>query len=311
MRRISILGLVALSCFAASTPLVRAATLKVNCDHHQTISHALKVVTASNPQGPNTIEVSGTCRENVSVQSLSRVTLAAKNGASISDVTGGQASVVGIVDSQSITVQGFTIEGGSNGVLCAYASVCYLDSNTIQKASGSGVNVTHSSAAFLSSNVVKNSNALGMSINFDSRALSFGDIFQENTGSAVRVLASYFLCQGSTILNNGSDGSPGIIGLEGARLRFGRCTISNNLGDGVELLDGTEGRVIDGNVITANAGNGVTLGDLSFARFAGVEPFNNITGNLSGTDVACTPQFSATRGALTNIGGGITNCIEP
>jgi len=48
--------------------------------------------------------------------------------------------------------------------------------------------------------------------------------------------------------------------------------------------------------------------DLSFAFFSSG---NSITGNLGGTDVLCSPQFSATRGALTNIGGGTTNCVEP
>jgi hypothetical protein len=35
----------------------------------------------------------------------------------------------------------------------------------------------------------------------------------------------------------------------------------------------------------------------------------NITGNLSGTDVFCTGQFSATRNVAAT--GGITNCVEP
>jgi len=52
----------------------------------------------------------------------------------------------------------------------------------------------------------------------------------------------------------------------------------------------------------------VSVGDLSFGFF---EQGNTITGNLGGTDVLSTSQFPATRGALTNIGGGTTNCIEP
>jgi hypothetical protein len=56
-----------------------------------------------------------------------------------------------------------------------------------------------------------------------------------------------------------------------------------------------------------NGSNGVVVRDLSFAKFS----TSNVTGNLSGTDVNCKPQFPATRGALTDIGGGTTNCVEP
>jgi hypothetical protein len=35
-----------------------------------------------------------------------------------------------------------------------------------------------------------------------------------------------------------------------------------------------------------------------------------ITGNHGAFDVVCQPQFSATRGARVNIGGGTTNCVE-
>jgi len=62
------------------------------------------------------------------------------------------------------------------------------------------------------------------------------------------------------------------------------------------------------NVITGNGGAGVFLRDLSFASF---DVGDIVTGNAGGTDVVCAPQFSATRGAITNIGGGKKNCIEP
>ena len=59
--------------------------------------------------------------------------------------------------------------------------------------------------------------------------------------------------------------------------------------------------------VTGNGDSGVVVRDLSFAGFSA----SNVTGNLSGTDVICQPQFPATRGALTDIGGGTTNCVEP
>ena len=63
----------------------------------------------------------------------------------------------------------------------------------------------------------------------------------------------------------------------------------------------------DGNTITGNRQYGLCLFDLSFANF---DAGNNITGNNQrggALDVACFTQYTATRGALTNIGGGTTN----
>jgi hypothetical protein len=69
--------------------------------------------------------------------------------------------------------------------------------------------------------------------------------------------------------------------------------------------------LLGGNTITGNRAFGVYLFDLSFANF---DPDNNVTGNNTGgnaLDVGCFSQYTATRGALTNIGGGTTNCVEP
>jgi hypothetical protein len=63
-----------------------------------------------------------------------------------------------------------------------------------------------------------------------------------------------------------------------------------------------------GDVVTGNSASGVFIKDLSYVDFRGP---STVAGNLSGLDVACSPQSPATRGALTNIGGGITNCTEP
>ena len=44
--------------------------------------------------------------------------------------------------------------------------------------------------------------------------------------------------------------------------------------------------------MTGNGDSGVVVRDLSFAGFSA----SNVTGNLSGTDVVCQPQFPATQG---------------
>jgi hypothetical protein len=61
---------------------------------------------------------------------------------------------------------------------------------------------------------------------------------------------------------------------------------------------------------SSNRDHGIFLFDLSFAN---LDPGNNITGNNTNggnaLDVACFPQYTGTRGALANIGGG-TNFVE-
>src|SRR6266404_3727903 len=53
----------------------QAANLSVNCDKHQSISKALRLLAKTNPQGPNTITVSGSCAENLAIQSMDRLSL--------------------------------------------------------------------------------------------------------------------------------------------------------------------------------------------------------------------------------------------
>jgi hypothetical protein len=299
LARLNMLSLVALAMLGLSV-YSQGADVKVNCNkNHATISAALKLL---NPAEANTVTVSGHCKENIRVQSFDRLTLISKSGATIDDKSKGTNTVVYIADSRRVFLQGFTINGGTTGVYCASASVCHLTANTIQSSVGEGVVVDLGSSLFSNTNVIQN-NAEGLRLAF-SDAISGGDTLQGNSGPGIGVGAGRFYCLGSTIRNNGW----GIIGSGNSGLRIESCTISGNASDGVQLGASAEGNFAGSNVITGNAGDGVNLGDLSFGSF---EPGGQVTGNLSGVDVACNPQFSATRGALTNIGGGITNCTEP
>jgi hypothetical protein len=279
----------------------------------ETIHKALKLLATFNPQGPNTISVSGSYKENVLIQSFDRLTLTAKSGASISDRSKGTLPVVDIEDSQSVTMQGFTINGGADGIVCGTASVCYLQANIVQSSLGQeGVAVGGGSRAFLNGNTIQNNTQRGLTVNGGAQVFSNSDTFSGNQSAAIVANSgTYLTATGSSVLNNGSDGSAGIVATDHSALRLSSCTISGNKADGVELRHGSEARfdAYSGpTTVTANAGAGVAVGDLSFGFFSAGE---SVTGNASGTDVLCSPQFSATRGALTNIGGGVTNCVEP
>ena len=127
---------------------------------------------------------------------------------------------------------------------------------------------------------------------------SSNDVFQDNGGSAIAVLAaSYFESVNSNFINNGD-------GIEvGGTVTLVGGLITGNSRDGVRLLGGDV--VFQGPTITGNGGVGVHLEDGAFAGFLAA----NITGNLSGLDIDCAPQFPITR--FIDRTGGITNCVEP
>ena len=285
----------------AASRCAQAANLTVNCDRHESLHKALRLLATSNPQGPNKITVVGSCKGNFVIKSMDRLTLITKNGASITDRSNRSLAVLDIEDSHSVTVQGFTINSGAQGILCSTASVCYLTGNTIQGPGpgGFGVNVVRGSRAFLESNVIQNW-ARGAFIDRSAEVFSSNDVFQGNGGSAIVVLnRSYFEALNSSLDNNG-------LGIEagGSGVFLGGGTISGNSSDGIRVLAASEA-IFSGPTITANGGVGVQVLDGSFAAFLAA----SITGNLSGLDVDCEPQFPMTR--FVDRTGGITNCVEP
>jgi len=274
-----------------------AVDLDVNCDGHHSIRRALHMLARINPQGPNTIIVSGECKETLVIQSMDRLTLITKKGASITDPSGGTLAVVDIENSQRVTLQGFTINGGAQGILCSTASLCYLTGNTIQGPGRFGINVIKGSRAFLESNVIEDWGR-GAFIDSGAQVFSSNDVFQSNGGSALVVLAAvYFESVNSKFDNNG-------VGIDaGGTLTLRGGTISGNSSDGIRLLSGKA--VFLGPTITGNGGVGIHLEDGAFAGFLAA----SITGNLSGLDVDCEPQFPITR--FIDRTGAITNCVEP
>jgi len=286
----------------------QAETLRVNCNSKKGLTHisqAINILQHDASQGSSTILVSGTCNENVVIQSLDNLTLTAQGGASINDSSGGNADVLDIVDSRRVSVNGFTINGGANGVGCLDASQCRFSGNTVQGSANYGVVVNESQATF-NGDTLQNHGGRGLSVIDHGTADAFGISVHGNGDGIVLNSGAYVVIGNSTIQNNQRFG---IFASNHSTVRCLPCTITNNSNDGVRLQKASEGAFdFGGNTITSNGGAGVTLLDLSFASF---DPGDVITGNLGGTDVVCNPQFSATRGALTNIGGGTTTCTEP
>ena len=266
-----------------------------------TIQSALKFV---NPSIRNTIIVSGTCNENVLIRGFDHLTLKAKPGATINDASGGTGSVLDIEQSGDVTVEGFKINGGAIGIFCSRFSTCTINGNTVQGAASAGIQFVQSKGT-LDTNTLQN-DGLGLAVLESSSVRTFGgNLIQNNSNDGVGVdTGGSFASFGDTIRDNGGSG----IGLNhGFALLLG-TSVTGNSANGVTVLSRSAVDFESADVVTNNGASGIFLRDLSYVEFRGT---STITGNFSGLDVACFPQFPATRGALTNTGGGITNCTEP
>jgi len=298
-QKTSVVAFFLLATMGSTSRHAQASNFNVNCDKKETINKALKLLANTNLQRSNRIIVSGSCNENLVIQSMDGLTLIAEHGASITDSSGGISAVIDIEDSHSISVKGFTINGGSGGVNCGSASVCYLTGNTIQDGAGNGVFVSGGSNAFFESNVIQNNRGRGSIVIGRSQMSSSNDIFQGNAAQGVDVgSGSHLQTSNSNFLNNAIG-----IRVGTATAQLGGGMISGNLGNGMTLL-GNASVSFFGPTITGNGGVGVHLEDGSFAGFVAA----NVTGNLSGLDVECTPRFPITR--FLDRTGGITNCVE-
>jgi hypothetical protein len=209
---------------------------------------------------------------------------------------------VDIEDSQRITLQGFTVNGGATGVFCGHHSFCHFKGNTIQGAVNGG-----------------GGDGSGVDVQETSQATFDGDVIQFNSGDGLDVAdgSSDALVSGAKIQYNAGDGI--FVGLN-STLRVNGTQIVGNSGGGVTIFNSSVVRFgagrnpANGNTITNNAGPGVFVRDVSFALFGpsgNMVIANNTSTGGAGFDVDCEPKLSATRGATTNIGGGTTNCGAP
>lgn len=282
---------------------VRAATLHVNCGGKVGLTSLGAALKAVQFAGPSTINVSGGCNENVVIQNLDRLTINAAAGASINDVSGGNADTVQIASSQSVTLNNFTINGGASGVDCLLGSLCYLNGNTIQ-GGGGGVAVGALSRIFVSGGTLQN-NGFGIFAQNGGGVWAIGVLIQQNQlGGANLVSGSLLQTDATFTRNTGS----GIFAQHNSTLNCNGCNVTGNGDHGIIVRRNSTARFVGAVVITGNTGGGVLLTEESSAFFR--EPAT-VTGNTGGLDVACGASATTAKLATTNIGGGTTNCVEP
>lgn len=262
-----------------------------------------KLLAKLNPDKAHTIRVSGTCNENLTIVAFQHLILVTEDGASITDASGGTFAVVNVLYTTLFEMVGFTINGGDSGVVCGANSNCFFADNTFQDSVSGGAFVFQSRADFIG-DVMQNNGGQGLLLQNGSTVSIFEVSLLNNSTGASAGFGSTLIAIDSTMQGNGNNGLRASFN---STLRLSGNTVSGNGGDGILAFSASVAFFEFGNIVSNNGQAGVRIKDLSMVGFLG----EDVTGNLGGTDVLCEPQFPATRGALTNINGGSTNCVEP
>lgn len=191
-----------------------AATLKVHCGSGPSIQDRLD----RNVSGGDTIEVSGTCIENV-VVNVPGVRLVAEPGAQI--VAADSDSPVIIVQAPRVRIAGFTISGGFIGIQVRNSGSAFIVDNVIESNRLEGVNVGGGSTAQIVKEVTGNkirqngfdengkpvNRGHGIFVGQSSNANIVGNVIDGNGDIGVRVAdASAARLSDNAITNNENDG---------------------------------------------------------------------------------------------------------
>jgi parallel beta-helix repeat protein len=190
----------------------------------------------------DTIQVSGTCRENVAILSETvRITLDGQGRTVIEAPPKGDGF---FIRGREITVKGFTITGGRDAIhlsgVAAGASANIVE-NTIRSTGRHGIHLDHSSVGRIAGNTIEDVRGNGIDI---------------AEGSVARI--GYLLRP----MGHGPNtirgcGQHGIAVTRGSSARVVGNTIENNKGSGVLVSRHSHADVM-GSSISGNAGDGIT-----------------------------------------------------
>lgn len=207
----------------------------LTCGPEKTIGRAIKTLKPG-----DTLLVTGTCNENIVLgQEVDRITLDGQGTAAIN----ADPSVFGVtVRGRGITIRGFTITGGFQGIAVLDGGSAVIDGNTIQYAAFNGITVFRNSTASIINNTIQHNPSSGIQLQHSSSAqigftgppsnrVSAPNTIQNNGAPGIQILrTSSAQIFSNTIQNNGSHG---ISVDRNAQAEVSACTITGNAGDGV------------------------------------------------------------------------------
>ena len=189
----------------------------------------------------DTIQVSGTCNENVTIPIGKDVlTLDGGGDATINgpDPALNTVSARGV---RALTVRGFRITGGRTGISIDRGSSAFIDGNTIEYAGRIGIIAGGWSTVNITNNIIQNNPSHGINV----------------TGNAYAFVG--FATADDTIASPNAIRHNGVHGINvsfSASARIAGNTISDNVRNGVNVDRASQATVSD-NTIDANGQNGI------------------------------------------------------
>ena len=254
----------------------------VDCSAGETIAAAVAVA-----EPGDVLAVRGVCKETVIIQAeLTRVTLDGQGVATISHPTGnstpGPAAHVVYIRGRGITVTGFRILGGVDGIHLSGPAHAVIHGNVISANRGRGIHVDKGSVAQIYDNVIEKNDGGGIHITEHSMA-RIGFLIPPQPA-----------LQPNQIRHNGRYG---IFVERGSTARIVGNRIEINTGAGV-MVDRNSEADVAANTIGGNSGDGVVV-----TRNSGVNFFSEREGPIDGPNL--TDRASKNRGVAVRceIGG--------
>ena len=218
---------------------------------------------------------------------------------------GGGGVVVGA--GASLEARRLTISNAGNEALNVNGGQATVSGSAITSGSGEGVEVWGGGNLTLTNTSIEHTH-------FAVHATSGGTVvLQDSTitsnGGGVRAEGATAEIENSTVTGNGDNG---VESMDGGRVRIAGSQIENNNGDGVRILGGSVATFSDtSDVISGNAGNGISVHDTSIAIFSPGDTSQIINNGGWGLFCAGPPSvalITATPGTVSGNAAGQDNC---
>lgn len=277
--------LLTLAALAAGDDGFAQTTRPVDCSAGETIAAA---VAAAKPG--DTVAVRGVCKESVLIPAeATRITLDGRGSATISHPTGtttpGPAAHVVYIRGRGITVSGFRIHGGVDGIHLSGPAHAVVNNNVISGNRGRGVHVDKGSVAQVYDNVIEKNDGGGIHITESSMArIGF-------------LIPPQPQLQPNQISNNGSYG---ILVERGSTARIVGNRIEANAGAGV-MVDRSSEADVAANTIGGNSGDAVVV-----TRNSGVNFSSEREGPVDGPNMTVPPANNRGVAVRCEIGGYVS-----
>lgn len=308
---------------------VHAASVVVDCSKKASITTALGKLDKS---VANSVQVIGTCTENLSIQGHKDLTITGTGGAGVAGASAASDTVY-VAGGSRVTLQDLTVSGGYQGVGCDDRSTCRLINVSVQQAAStngwavyaqkqSAVDIYGSPASGISNNAGGGVGVFGnSSVNVGPATQNGGDpgpTISGNSGnSGFQVQDGSFLRVDNAVITG--NGGFGVNADRGAVVKLFGSNISNNAFSGVKIRASVAqigSQATFQAKISGNGNFGVQVQQLAYATLQGLSGDGvspdlpvAIDGNNAGFSVACQFPTSVATSFLVQLDPAKgTNC---